>query len=67
MLGVKQAALEKKFEKAEGLCKEALVYAARTGHLHHAALFNERFAAYYLEVHGNLDDYKYHMIEAIRY
>jgi hypothetical protein len=43
-----------------------MVYTARTGHLHHAALSNERYADYRL-LRSDIDDAKYHMSEAIRY
>ena len=66
MLRAEQAALERKSTIAEELYREAIVNAARTGHLHHAALFNERFSEYYHE-RGDGHDAKYYLGEAVRY
>jgi hypothetical protein len=44
-LSAEQAALKKTKQKyAEALYRKAITLAARTGHLHHAALFFERYA-----------------------
>ena len=67
LLNAEVAVLEKRFAKADALYKQAISRAARIGHLHHAALFHERFAEYRLEVLGDKDDGKYHMEQAIRY
>lgn len=62
-----QAALDAKSKSAESLYKEAIIMAARTGHLHHAALINERYADYLLEELGDADEAKYRTEEAIRF
>jgi len=67
MLRAEQASLNRRYEVADGLYKEAIIHAARTGHLHHAALFHERYAEYRLKDHGDVDDGKYHLAEAVRY
>jgi predicted ATPase len=66
-LNAEEAVLNKKYKKADSLYKQAIVHTCRIGHLGHAALYNERFAEYRLEVRKDLDDAKYHMSEAIRY
>ncbi|CAJ1961251.1 unnamed protein product [Cylindrotheca closterium] len=66
-LRAEQAVLDKKYDKANTFYKKAIVHAARIGHLSHVALYNERFAEYRLEVHGDGDDYEYYMTEAMRY
>lgn len=67
MLRAEQAALDRRHCKADVLYKEAIVHAARTGCLHHAALFNERYADYRLHDHDDVDDAKYLMAEAARF
>ena len=67
MLQAEQAALDGKYAKADELYKEAIIHAARTGCLHHAALCNERYADYRRYEHNDLDDAKYLMTEAVRY
>ncbi|KAL3937345.1 MAG: hypothetical protein SGBAC_007536 [Bacillariaceae sp.] len=59
--------LNKKYDKADGFYKQAIVRVCQIGHLSHAVLYNERFAEYRLEVHGDRNDYEYHMGEAMRY
>ena len=66
-LSAEEAVLNQKDEKADSLYKQAIVYACRIGHLGHAALYNERFAEYRLEVGKDVEDAKYHISEAIRY
>ncbi|CAJ1961239.1 unnamed protein product [Cylindrotheca closterium] len=66
-LTAEEAALHKKYQKADALYKQAIVHVCRIGHLFHAALYNERYAKYRLDVHGDDDDCKYHMGESIRY
>lgn len=66
ILNAEQAVLDKRYDNAEALYKEAIVYTARTGHLHHAALCNERYADYKL-LRNDTDDAIYHLSEAIRY
>mmetsp|Transcript_3756 Transcript_3756/g.8624 ORF Transcript_3756/g.8624 Transcript_3756/m.8624 type:complete len:1095 (+) Transcript_3756:156-3440(+) len=67
MLRAEQASLNRRYGVADYLYKEAIIQAARTGHLHHAALFHERYAEYRLKDHGDVDDGKYHLAEAVRY
>lgn len=49
LLDAEHAAMNKKFKEAEVLFKKAIVQAARPGHWHHAALFNERNADFLLQ------------------
>ena len=44
LLDAEHAALSKSYESAEKLYLEAIELASRMGYLHHAALFNERYA-----------------------
>lgn len=67
LLSAEEAVLNKKYDKADGFYKQAIVRVCRISHLSHAALYNERFAEYRLDVHGDGDDYQYHMGEAMRY
>merc|ERR1712008_333214 len=67
MLDAELAALNRKYNMADQFYKDAIGLAARTGHLHHAALFNERFAEYRLEVHRDENDNRYHLEQAIKY
>mmetsp|Transcript_22825 Transcript_22825/g.56383 ORF Transcript_22825/g.56383 Transcript_22825/m.56383 type:complete len:140 (-) Transcript_22825:14-433(-) len=67
MLRAEQAALDRRYVLADELYKEAIVYAARPGFLHHAALFNERYADYRLTEHGDKEDARYYLAEAVRY
>lgn len=67
MLQAEYAALSKKYEKADDLYKQAISHAVRNDHLHHAALFHERFAEYRLELRNDRKDGKYHLEKAIRY
>ncbi|KAL3940858.1 MAG: hypothetical protein SGBAC_004686 [Bacillariaceae sp.] len=67
LLRAEQAVLNHKYSTADDLYKKAIVHAARIGHLSHVALYNERFAEYRLEVHGERNDYEYHIREAMRY
>ena len=66
-LSAEEAVLKKDYKKADDYYKKAIVHAARLGHMSHAALYNERFAEYRLEVHGDRDDYEYRLREAIRF
>jgi len=67
MLCAEDAVLKKKYVMADQLYKEAIALAARGGHLHHAALFNERFGEYQLEVHSDMENHKFYIQQAIRY
>ena len=67
MLCAEEAVLKKKHIVADKLYKEAIALAARGGHLHHAALFNERYGEYRLEVHGNINVSKFYIEQAIKF
>eukprot|EP00980_Cylindrotheca_fusiformis_P013392 scaffold3410_cov141-Cylindrotheca_fusiformis.AAC.35 len=62
-----QAALNKKFDLAEDSYKNAIVLAARSGHMHHAALINERYAEFLREELLDEQESKYRVGEAIRF
>eukprot|EP00980_Cylindrotheca_fusiformis_P003217 scaffold732_cov114-Cylindrotheca_fusiformis.AAC.5 len=62
-----QAALNKKYDLAEENYKNAIVLAARSGHMHHAALINERYAEFLLEERLDEQESKYRLEEAIRF
>lgn len=67
-LDAEHAALKKEHDKAEKLYRKAIVYAAKTGHLHDAALFNERYADFLVEEGvSNTDEAEYRIREAIRF
>jgi hypothetical protein len=67
LLRAEQAVLDKDYEVADALYRDAIKFAARTGHLHHAAFFNERYADFLR--HIVFDDYEadYRIEEAIRF
>jgi predicted ATPase len=67
LLSAERAALSKKYDAAEVNYKEAIVLAARTGHMHHAALCNERYADFLLQELSDEEEAKYRMEEAIRF
>ena len=67
MLSAEEAALNKKYAMADQFYKDAIVLAARSGHLHHAALFSERFAEYQLEAYSDKDNNEYYTEQAIKY
>lgn len=67
LLSAERAALDKKFDIAEGHYKKAIVLAARTGHMHHAGLCNERYADFLLKQLSNEEEAKYRTKEAIRF
>eukprot|EP00980_Cylindrotheca_fusiformis_P012102 scaffold2923_cov121-Cylindrotheca_fusiformis.AAC.12 len=62
-----QAALNKKYDLAEENYKNAIVLAAKTGHMHHAALINERFAEFLREERSDEEESKHRFGEAIRF
>eukprot|EP00980_Cylindrotheca_fusiformis_P026018 scaffold15205_cov128-Cylindrotheca_fusiformis.AAC.3 len=62
-----QAALTKKYDLAEENYKKAIALAARTGHMHHAALINERYAEFLYEELSDEKESKYRLGEAIRF
>ena len=67
MMKAEHAVMSKKYDKADELYKQAISHAVRNDHLHHAALFHERFADYRLNARGNRNDGRYHLEQAIRY
>ena len=75
LLAAEQAALDGRHEKAEILYKDAIILAARPGHIHDAALFNERFADFLLarkdstsnSSERSSEEAQYRLGEAIRY
>eukprot|EP00980_Cylindrotheca_fusiformis_P015975 scaffold4690_cov116-Cylindrotheca_fusiformis.AAC.5 len=62
-----QAALNKKCDLVEENYKNAIVLAARSGHLHHTGLINERYAEFLLEERLDEQESKYRLGEAIRF
>eukprot|EP00980_Cylindrotheca_fusiformis_P012095 scaffold2923_cov121-Cylindrotheca_fusiformis.AAC.5 len=62
-----QAALSKKYDRAEENYKNAIVLAAKTGHMHHAALINERYAEFLREELSDEEESKHWFGEAIRF
>jgi hypothetical protein len=66
-LSAEQAALSKNYTRAEEKYKKAIVLAARTGRMHHAALCNERYADFLLQELSDEEEAKYRMEEAIRF
>jgi hypothetical protein len=60
-------ALGSKLDKAEEHYRKAIVFTARTGHLHHSGLFNERYADFLLNARKDVNEAKYRLGEAIRY
>eukprot|EP00980_Cylindrotheca_fusiformis_P016430 scaffold4897_cov129-Cylindrotheca_fusiformis.AAC.7 len=62
-----QAALDKKYGPAEEHYRNAIVLAAKTGHMHHAALINERYAEFLREELSDEQESKYRLGEAIRF
>eukprot|EP00980_Cylindrotheca_fusiformis_P013389 scaffold3410_cov141-Cylindrotheca_fusiformis.AAC.32 len=62
-----QAALNKKYDLAEEKYKNAIVSAAKTGHMHHAALINERYAEFLREERSDEQESKYRLGEAVRF
>jgi len=67
LLSAENAALTNKHAVAEEMYKKATAMAARTGHLHHAGLCNERYADFLLHQLSNEEEAKYYLAEAIRY
>ena len=67
LLEAEHTALGERFTAAEVLYKEAIVLAARTGHLHDAALFNEVYAHFLLRELSAKDEGAYRINEAIRF
>ena len=66
-LDAEQAALEKKYDKAEEFYKKAITFVGRAGYLNHAALFNELYSDFLRRERKDFADAEYRMNEAIRY
>ena len=67
LLNAEHAALNKSYNEAERLYVEAIALAARTGHLHHAGLFNERYADLLLYHRKDKKEGEFRLTESIRY
>lgn len=67
LLNAEQEALNKSYDKAEKLYVEAIALAARTGHMHHAALFNERYADLLMHHRKDKKEAEFRLTESIRY
>ncbi|CAJ1963173.1 unnamed protein product [Cylindrotheca closterium] len=66
-LCAEQAALDRRYDEAERLYVEAIKIAARSGALHHAGLFNERFASFLREEKKMPEEAEYRTKEAEKY
>ena len=66
-LEAENSALRGKKAAAKDQYEKAIKMAARTGHLHHAALFNERFADFLLHDLSDEEESFYRLKEAIRW
>ena len=66
LLDAEHAALGRAFASAEKLYAEAIVLASRMEYLHHAALFNERYADFLLNERKDPERASYYLDEAIR-
>jgi predicted ATPase len=67
LLSAEHAALRKEYKPANVLYQKAIVLAGRTGHLHNAALFNERYADFLREELSDNEEALYRIEEAIRF
>ncbi|KAL3928013.1 MAG: hypothetical protein SGBAC_012833, partial [Bacillariaceae sp.] len=67
LLNAEHEALNKSYDKAEKLYVEAIALAARTGHMHHAALFNERYADLLMHHRKDKKEAEFRLTESIRY
>lgn len=59
--------MNKKKDEANTLYLESITLAARTGHLHHAGLLNERYADFMANEMGMKDEAKHRIEKAIEY
>mmetsp|Transcript_33625 Transcript_33625/g.81470 ORF Transcript_33625/g.81470 Transcript_33625/m.81470 type:complete len:1082 (-) Transcript_33625:65-3310(-) len=60
-------ALKQQAAKAEEKYQKAILFAARSGILHHAALFNERYADFLVGCNRDKDEIEYRLKESTRY
>eukprot|EP00980_Cylindrotheca_fusiformis_P006729 scaffold1400_cov137-Cylindrotheca_fusiformis.AAC.7 len=66
-LGAEHAALKRNDKAAKSLYEESIRTAARTGHLQHAGLFNERYADFFRFELKDEEEARYRIDEAIRW
>jgi len=67
LLSAEHAVLNKNYQAAMKHYKQAIVFAARSGHLHDAGLFNERYADFLRHRLGDEDEANYRLNEAIKF
>lgn len=67
LLSAEHASLNRKDRAAESHYKDTIRLAARTGHLHHAGPFNERYADFLRHELEDEGEANYHIEEAIRW
>jgi len=66
-LSAEKARLEGRYNKANELFIDSIIIAARTGHVHHAALANERFASFLLHCMNDKEEASYRIQEAKKF
>lgn len=66
LLDAEHASLSRSYASAEKLYVEAIALASRAEYLHHAALFNERYADFLLDERDDPERASYYLDEAIR-
>lgn len=66
-LKAEQFVIKRNYKDAKTQYGEAIKIAARTGHLHHAGLFNERFADFYETILVDEEEACYRLKEAVRW
>ncbi|KAL3941791.1 MAG: hypothetical protein SGBAC_003907 [Bacillariaceae sp.] len=67
LLDAEDAALTKNIKVATESYQKAIVFAGRMGELHHAGMFNERYADFLLDACDDSEGAKYQINQAIRY
>ena len=67
LLDAEDAALNKKINDAHENYRKSIIHAGRSGELHHAGMFNERYADFLLTICNDTDEARYRLEEAIRY
>eukprot|EP00980_Cylindrotheca_fusiformis_P017950 scaffold5703_cov132-Cylindrotheca_fusiformis.AAC.9 len=67
LLMAEQAWLDKQYREAEKLYRDSIAMSARTGHLHHAGLFYERYSDFLTEARNDLEGASYRRMEATRF
>jgi len=66
-LQAEHLAIKRHYKEAKAQYEKAIRIAARTGHLHHAGLFNERFADLYESVLMDEEEALYRLKESVRW